>query len=237
MPVGQQRTEHEADHQRQPVHHLPAVARGRNQERHRRQEQQRAREQRRQSGREIIADEAERRRRAHIAGRQAVAERDAALARHCRQQTQRFHPHAHRREVRRQQKIAQARARAPQQRQQRHHHGKQPDRAQAYRDRHLDQARRQCRARTPGSPAPAPPRPAGSTTRATRTSSRNHGRARRCRYRCRHSTRKNTEVHADFTPPKKAAALELKRPGADMGGTHLSHSAADGATSTHAAPA
>jgi hypothetical protein len=31
------------------------------------------------------------------------------------------------------------------------------------------------------------------------------------------STRKNTEVHADFTPPKKAAAVVLKVPGADIG--------------------
>jgi hypothetical protein len=37
------------------------------------------------------------------------------------------------------------------------------------------------------------------------------------------STRKNSEVHADFTPPKKAAAVELKVPGADMrSGSHVS---------------
>jgi len=44
------------------------------------------------------------------------------------------------------------------------------------------------------------------------------------------STRKNTEVHADFTPPKKAAALELKGPGADMTATFLSHRHAARAT-------
>ena len=45
------------------------------------------------------------------------------------------------------------------------------------------------------------------------------------------STRKNTEVHADLTPPKKAAALELKVTGAGMETDHLSHSAAARATS------
>ena len=76
-----------------------------------------------------------------IADRQAVAEGDAPLARHRRQQAQRFHPHAHRGEMRRQQQIAQPRARPAQQRQQRHHHGKQPDAAQADRERHFDRRR------------------------------------------------------------------------------------------------
>ena len=119
----------------------PRIARGRTQERHRRQKQQSRRQHLRQRTGKMEADHRSDMRGEHEAAGKPVAERDAAFARPRRQEAQRFHPHAHCRQMGRQQQFPVARRRRLDERQQRHHHGKQPHAAQADRQRNLDQRR------------------------------------------------------------------------------------------------
>src|SRR6516164_9125307 len=138
LPRGHERPEHEPEHERQPVRHETAVARGGDQEGYGREEEEPRGQEWRQRGGEVVADQRSHLRRAHEAQAHAVREWDAGLARHLRQQPQRLDPHGHRGEMGGQNERAKRGFRPPDQRQQRDHHGKKTRAAHAHRQRSLD---------------------------------------------------------------------------------------------------
>ena len=97
-----QRIQREPQHQRQHVGDLPAVARGRQQERQRRQHQDRGGKQLRQIGGKAVAERGRDQADREKAAAEPVRERDAPLARHLRQQPIALDPQRDRDEMRRQ---------------------------------------------------------------------------------------------------------------------------------------
>ena len=136
-----QRKQRDPEHQRQHVRYLPAVARGRKQERQRRQQQDRRRKQRRQVGGKAIAERGGDHADGDKPAAEPMRERNPPLARHLRQQPVAFDPQRDGDEMRRQHQMTTLRLRRLHQRQHRHHHRKQPDRAHRHRNRRLHRGR------------------------------------------------------------------------------------------------
>ena len=95
-----QRKQRQPQHQRQDIGQLPAVARGREQERQRRQQQDRGAQQRRQIGGETVAERGREQADRDTADAEPVREDDPPLARHMRQQAKAFDPQSDRDEMR-----------------------------------------------------------------------------------------------------------------------------------------